>query len=171
MPGKPNVHSTAFVAPNAIVVGNVTVGENASIWFGSVLRAEVGEIVVGPQTNVQDLVVIHADAGQPCRLGAGVTVGHGAVLHGATVENGALIGIGAIVLDGAVIGEEAVIGAGSLVVAGAVIPPRSLALGTPARVVREMEETELARMRANSAHYVEAAEMYRGRNSYEEEGE
>ena len=160
---EPQIHPTAYVAPTASLLGNVTLEAEASVWFGCVLRAEQAPIVVGPRTNVQDLTVIHTDPGRPCRLGGGVTVGHRVVLHGATVEDGALIGIGAIVLDGAVVGEEAVIGAGAVVPEGTLIPPRTLALGVPAKVVRELEEEDLVRLRVAAAWYVEQARDYRER--------
>ncbi len=154
------VHPSAFVAPTASLIGHVTVEEEASVWFGCVLRAEEAPIVVGRRSNVQDLTVMHTDAGRPCRLGVGVTVGHRAVLHGATVEDGALIGIGAIVLDGAVIGAEAIVGAGAVVTEGFVVPPRTLVLGVPARVVRALQEGELVWLRSRAAHYVELARAY-----------
>ncbi|MCX7856129.1 MAG: gamma carbonic anhydrase family protein [Anaerolineae bacterium] len=157
----PRIHPTAFVAPNAVVAGDVTVEEEASIWFGCVLRAEEAPIHIGPRSNVQDLTVVHTDVGRPCRVGAGVTVGHRAVLHGAIVEDGALIGIGAILLNGAVVGAEAIVGAGAVVPEGAVIPPRTLAVGVPAKVVRELREEEILRLRRDAAHYVEKARVYR----------
>lgn len=155
------VHPSAYVAPTATLVGNVIVEEQASVWFGCVLRAEVAPITIGPRSNVQDLTMIHTDATQPCRLGSGVTVGHRAVLHGATVGDGALIGIGAIVLDGALVGEEAIVGAGAVVTQGTVIPPRTLVLGMPARVVRALQDEELVWLRSRAAHYVELARAYR----------
>lgn len=157
---KPHIHPTAFIAPGTVVVGDVTVEEEASIWFGCVLRAEEAPIHIGPRSNIQDLTVIHTDVDRPCRVGAGVTVGHRAVLHGAVVEDGALIGIGAIVLNGAVIGAEAIVGAGAVVPEGAVIPPRTLALGVPAKAVRELREEEVQRLRRDAAHYVEKARTY-----------
>lgn len=157
----PRIHPAAFVAPNAVIFGDVTVEEEASIWFGCVLRAEEAPILIGPRSNIQDLTVIHTDVDRPCRVGAGVTVGHRAVLHGAVVEDGALIGIGAIVLNGALVGAEAIVGAGAVVPEGAVIPPRTLALGVPARVVRELGEEEVERLRRDAAHYVQKARAYR----------
>ena len=165
---KPTIHPTAFVAPNATLIGDVTVEAEASIWFGCVLRAEEAPIVVGPRTNVQDLTVIHTDAGKPCRLGAEVTVGHRAVLHGATVEDGVLIGIGAILLNGSVVGREAMIGAGAVVPEGAAIPPRTLAVGVPARVVRPLEERDLKRAQEAVIWYVEQARAYRQREREDE---
>jgi len=158
---RPRVHPTAYIAPNAILLGDVTVEEGASIWFGCVLRAEEAPIVIGPRTNVQDLTVIHTDPGRPCRVGAEVTVGHRVVLHGATVGDRALIGIGAVVLNGAVVGEEAIVGAGAVVPEGAVIPPRTLAVGVPARVVRPLTEADLERSREAVAWYVRYAQVYR----------
>lgn len=155
------MHETVYIAPTATVLGNVTLEEQVSIWFGCVVRSESAPITVGPRTNIQDLTVLHADPGFPCRLGADVTIGHRAVIHGATVEDGAMIGIGAILLNGAVVGEEAMVGAGAVVTEGAVIPPRTLALGVPARVVRELGEEELTRMRMASVWYVEQARHFR----------
>ncbi len=155
------VDSSAYVAANATLVGQVEIGPGASVWFGCVLRGDNEPIVIGPRTNVQDLTVIHTDEGVPCTLGAGVTVGHRAVLHGANVADGALIGIGAIVLNGAEVGEKAMIGAGAVVTEGQVIPPRHLALGVPAKVVRELTDEEVERLRAAAAHYVRRAEELR----------
>ena len=154
------VHPTAYVAPNAVIVGDVRIAAEASVWFGCVLRGDNAPITVGPRTNVQDLTVIHTDAEYPCTLGAGVTVGHRAVLHGATISDGALIGIGAIVLNGAIVGREALVGAGAVVTPGMVVPPRCLALGVPARVVRELQVEEIERLRASAAHYVARARAF-----------
>ncbi len=157
------IADSAFVAPNATVVGNVEIGALSSIWFGCVLRGDNAPIVIGPRTNVQDLSVIHTDDGLPCSLGAGVTVGHHVVVHGATVADGALIGIGAIVLNGASVGSEAMVGAGAVVTEDQAIPPRHLALGMPARVARELTDEELERLRHGAAHYVSRARSYRQR--------
>lgn len=165
---RPVVHPTAFIAPNAVLIGDVTVEAEASVWFGCVLRAEEAPIVIGPRTNVQDLTVVHTDAGKPCRLGAEVTVGHRAVLHGTMVEDRAFIGIGAILLNDSVVGKEAMIGAGAVVPEGAVIPPRVLAVGIPARVVRPLEERDLRRAREAVAWYVEQARAYRRREGNDE---
>ncbi|MEA3340673.1 MAG: gamma carbonic anhydrase family protein [Chloroflexota bacterium] len=154
------IHPTAYVAPNATIVGEVHVAAEASVWFGCVLRGDNAPIVVGARTNVQDLVVIHVDERQPCTLGEGITVGHRAVLHSATIEDGALVGIGAIVLNGAVVGREALVGAGALLPAGMVVPPRHLALGVPARVVRELTVEEIERLHDNAVHYVAQARAY-----------
>jgi carbonic anhydrase/acetyltransferase-like protein (isoleucine patch superfamily) len=155
------IHPTAYVAPNATLVGEVHVAARASIWFGSVLRGDNAPIIIGERTNVQDLSMIHVDEGEPCALGAGVTVGHRAVLHSATVENGALVGIGAIVLNGAIVGQEALVGAGALVTKGMVIPPRHLALGVPAQVVRQLTDEEIARSLGSAARYVARAQAFK----------
>ena len=149
-----NIHPTAYVAPNATLVGAVHIAAEASVWFGCVLRGDNAPIIVGACTNVQDLTVIHTDVGGPCTLGKEVTVGHRAVLHSATVEDGALVGIGAIVLSGAVVGREALVGAGAVVPEGRTIPARHLALGVPAQVMRELTDEEIERSRASAAHYV-----------------
>jgi carbonic anhydrase/acetyltransferase-like protein (isoleucine patch superfamily) len=154
------IHPTSYVAPGATIIGNVHIAAEASVWFGCVLRGDNAPIIIGARTNVQDLTVIHTDAGQPCTLGEEVTVGHRAVLHSATVEDGALIGIGAIVLNGAVVGREALVGAGALVPEGMNIPLRHLALGVPARVVRELTDEEIKRSRTFAEHYVAHAHMF-----------
>ncbi|MCS7057422.1 MAG: gamma carbonic anhydrase family protein [Meiothermus sp.] len=130
----PRIHPTAFIAPNAVVVGQVEIAENASIWFGAVVRSDTERVFVGPGSNVQDGAVLHADPGDPCILRKNVTVGHRAVVHGAVVEEGALIGIGAVVLNRARVGQGAVVGAGAVVPPGMEIPDGMLAIGIPAKV-------------------------------------
>ncbi len=154
------IHPTAYVAPNATIIGKVHIAAEASIWFGCVLRGDNAPIIIGPRTNVQDLTIIHTDEGQPCTLGEGVTIGHRTVLHSATVEDGALVGIGAIVLNGAVVGREALVGAGALVPEGITIPPRHLALGMPVRVVRKLTDEEIERLHTFAAHYVARAQAF-----------
>jgi len=163
------IHPTAYVAPTATLIGNIRLEEAASVWFGCVLRAEDAPIFVGPRSNVQDLTVIHTAPQRPCRLGEEVTVGHRAVLHAATVEDGALIGIGAILLDGAVVGEAAMVGAGAVVTEGMVIPSRTLAVGVPARVVRDIQEEDLARLQLTTSWYVAHAQQYREKG-YSQDG-
>ena len=154
------VHETAFVASNVSIVGEVHVGARASVWFGCVLRAEYAAIVIGARTNIQDLTVVHADVQQPCVLGEGVSVGHRAVVHGATIGDGALIGIGAVILNGATIGRGALVGAGALVTQGFVLPDRHLALGMPARVIRQLTADEIENQRTIAAQYVQLAQAY-----------
>ena len=161
----PRYDASNYIAPTAAVVGDVTLGEGASIWFGASLRGDVHWIEVGAGSNVQDNATVHVSRGtHPCRIGAGVTVGHKAVVHGCTVEDDVLIGMGAVVLDGAVIGAGSIVGAGALVTMDTVVPPRSLVLGSPARVVRALTEAEVARNRANALHYVRMSRMYLGRD-------
>lgn len=151
-----------FVAPNATVIGDVELGDASSVWFGCVLRADVGTIRIGARTNIQDLACAHMTGGvSHVTVGNDVTVGHGAILHGCTVEDECLIGMGAIVLDGAVVGKGSVVGAGALVPPRTIIPPGSLALGNPAKVVRPVSESERALGLAGAEHYVENAQKYR----------
>ncbi|MEM7786243.1 MAG: gamma carbonic anhydrase family protein [Bacteroidota bacterium] len=159
----PRLGADVFVADTAAVIGDVTLGDGASIWHGASLRGDVHWIEVGAGSNVQDNATVHISRGtHPCRLGAGVTVGHNAVVHGCTVEDDVLVGMGAVVLDGAVIGEGSLVGAGALVVGETAVPPRSLVLGAPARVARTLTEAEVERNRANAAHYVRMSRMYLG---------
>jgi len=155
------IHSTVFVAPGAVILGDVTIGESSSVWYGAVLRGDLAPIVIGRQTNVQDGCIIHVEGAHPCRVGDRVTLGHGAILHGCTVEDDVLIGIRATVLDGAVIGSGSIVGAGAVVTEGAVIPQGSLALGIPARVVGSVSEEQRERIHHAAEHYVEAARVYR----------
>lgn len=149
----PTLHPTAWVAPSADVLGDVRLGAEVSVWYGAVLRGDTESIRVGAASNIQDGSVLHADPGHPCELGAGVVVGHRAVLHGCRVEDEVLVGIGAIVMNGAVIGTGSLVGAGALVPEGVTIPPRSLVLGAPGRVRRETSDDEVERIRRNAEHY------------------
>lgn len=157
------LHDESFIADNATVLGDAIVEEGASVWFGAVIRGDVETITVGKDTNVQDGAVLHADFGFPCTLHEGVTVGHRAVIHGATVEAHCIIGMGAIVLNGATIGAESIVGAGALIGEGKVIPPRSLVLGVPGRVKRELTDAELQSLRMSALHYRESGIEYRKR--------
>lgn len=159
----PRLGPDVWIAPSAAVYGDVELGEGSSVWFGAVLRGDVHYIRVGARTNVQDLAVVHVTRRtHPCVIGSGVTIGHGAIVHGCTVEDDCLIGMGAVVLDGAVIGAGSVVGAQALVTKDTVVPPRSLVLGSPARVVRPLSEEEVEAVRANAVHYVRLARMYAG---------
>jgi carbonic anhydrase/acetyltransferase-like protein (isoleucine patch superfamily) len=157
----PVCDQSAWIAPGAIVLGDVVLGPESSIWYGCVLRGDNDRITVGAGSNIQDLTVIHVDAGYPCRIGRQVVVGHRAVLHGCTIEDGALIGMGAIVLNGAVVGAGAVVAAGALVPEGQVIPAGMVAMGSPARVVRAVEAELAARRDATCRHYVDQARRHR----------
>jgi carbonic anhydrase/acetyltransferase-like protein (isoleucine patch superfamily) len=154
----PDIDPSAFVADGATVAGDVTIGADASVWFGCSLRAEKAPITVGPETNLQDLTVVHTDEGVPTTIGARVTVGHRALLHGCTVGDDALIGMGAIVLNGAVVGAGAVIGAGAVVREGMEVPDGALAVGVPAKV---LDRPVPPVPRPNVANYVELARLYR----------
>ncbi len=158
---SPQVDETAFVAPNATLVGSVVIAEGASVWYGAVLRADNEPITIGPRSNVQDNCAFHVDQGKPVTLGEGVSVGHGAIIHGATVGDHVLVGMGAIVLNGAVIGAESLIAAGALVSQGAVIPPRSLVAGVPGKVRRELSDDEVAGLHRNAGIYEEHRELHR----------
>ena len=157
----PYFHPTCFIHPLAVVLGDVTLGSRASVWPTAVLRADGDVIVVGADSNIQDGAVLHVDVGIPCSIGQRVTIGHRAIVHGATVEDDCLVGMGAIILNRAVIGTGSVIGAGALVSEGAVIPPRSLVLGVPGRVVKPVDDAMAARTRANAQAYVDLATLHR----------
>lgn len=154
---RPAIGNNVFIAWNAEVAGRVTLSDNTSVWFGAVLRGDVDAIIIGEGSNIQDGSIIHADEGVPCRLGKQVTVGHRAILHGCTVEDGCLIGMGAIVLDNAVIGAGSIVGAGALVTQGKHFPPRSLILGSPARVIRTLTDEDAEAIKQGALHYIENA--------------
>ncbi len=159
---SPRIHPDAWIAPGAVVVGDVEIGPDSSVWYASVLRGDVHAVRVGARTNLQDGCVVHVTRDRfACVLGDEVTIGHRAVVHGCRIGDGALVGIGAIVLDGAIIGAGALIGAGAVVTPGTVIPERWLALGTPARPVRELSDEELAEQRARTLAYVDTARTHR----------
>ena len=158
---RPVVASSAWVHPSAVLIGQVTLGADVSVWPHAVLRGDRDAIAVGDESNVQDGVVIHCDPGLPCRIGRRVTIGHRAVVHGCTVEDGALIGIGAVVLNGAVVGAGSLVAAGAVVGEGAVIPPGSLVLGVPAKVRGPLSPAQAERVATGYRTYVELKERYR----------
>jgi carbonic anhydrase/acetyltransferase-like protein (isoleucine patch superfamily) len=153
----PDIDPTAWIADNAMLVGNIVLKQDASVWYGCVLRSEFEAITIGEGSNVQDNTVMHTDPGVPLTVGTGVTIGHAAMIHGATLGDGCLIGLHATVLNGAVIGERSLVAAGALVKEGQVIPPGVLAAGVPAKVVRDLDEAAIARLAYSSSHYVENA--------------
>ncbi len=157
----PRIAATAWVADNAQVIGRVELADDASVWYGAVLRGDNDRITVGARSNVQDGSVLHADAGFPLTLGADVTVGHQAMLHGCTVGDGSLIGIQAVVLNGARIGRNSLVGAGAVVTEGKEFPDGSLILGAPAKAVRSVTPEQVERLRFGAQHYVENAERHR----------
>ena len=161
----PSLSESAWAAPSATLIGAVTLGERASVFYGAVLRADSDTIEIGEGSNLQDNVTVHCDAGKPTRVGSGVSVGHGAILHGCTVEDDCLIGMGATVLNGAVIGAGSLVAAGAVVLEGTVVPPGSLVAGVPGKVRRELSEEERAGIRSNAAHYLELAAAHREANS------
>jgi len=152
---EPVIHDTAWVAPNATIIGRVTLAERSSVFYGTVLRADRDEIVLGAGSNLQDNVTVHCDPGSPVRIGSGVSVGHAAVLHGCIVEDDCLIGMGATVLNRAVIGTGSLVAAGAVVLEDTIIPPRSLVAGVPAKVRRELTDEEIGHVRQNAATYLE----------------
>ncbi len=157
----PRLHPGAWCAPGSVVVGDVEIGPDSSVWYGSVVRGDVHGIRIGARTNLQDLAIVHVTTGRfAARIGDEVTIGHRAVVHGCTVGDGALIGIGAIVLDGAEVGREALVGAGSVVTPGTRVPEGAVAVGVPARVVRELSPEERREQRARALAYVETARAH-----------
>lgn len=157
----PRVHPSAWIAPGAVVVGDVELGPDTSIWYGAVLRGDVHSIRVGARTNVQDHAVVHVTRDRfSCHIGDEVTLGHRSVVHGCRVEDGALIGIGAVVLDGAAVGEGALVAAGALVTPGTRVAPRTLVVGIPARELRELDDSELEVQRSRALDYVKTARAH-----------
>ena len=154
------IDPSVFVAPGAQVVGQVSIGAKSSIWFGSIVRADVDSVTIGRGCNVQDGAIIHVSRGFPVVLEDFVSVAHGAILHGCHIEEGVLVGMGAIILDGARVGRDTVVGAGSLVLEQTVLPPRTLVLGHPAHVVRELTNEEVRSFRDTAYRYLEYAKRY-----------
>lgn len=157
---RPQLTDPVWIAPNATVIGDVRLARNVSIWWNATLRGDNDPISIGENTNIQDGSVLHTDEGVPLTIGADVTVGHMVMLHGCTVGDTSLIGIGAVVLNRAVVGRECLIGAGSLIPEGREIPDRSLVMGTPGRVIRQLTDEEVAKFRASAAHYVANWQRY-----------
>ncbi len=159
---KPILKKDAWVAPGATLIGDVTMGEESAVWFGCVVRGDVHRIEIGARSNIQDLSMIHVthyknpdkSDGNPTIIGDDVTVGHRVMLHGCTLEDACLIGMSATILDGAVIGRESIVGAGSLVTKNKVFPPRSLIMGSPAKIIRELTDGEVAELYASARRYV-----------------
>jgi carbonic anhydrase/acetyltransferase-like protein (isoleucine patch superfamily) len=160
----PEVDPSAYLAPTATLIGRVRVEADAVVMFGAVLRGDMDSIHLGRGSNLQDNVVVHTDSGKPTRIGADVSVGHGAVVHGCTVEDEVLIGMSATVLNGAVVGSGSLVAAGSVVLEGTVIPPRSLVAGVPGKVRRPVADDEFPRIPRNAQHYRELAAVYRRQN-------
>ena len=158
---KPTIPDSCFIEDTAVVIGDVVMGEDCSVWFNAVIRGDVNHIRIGSRTNVQDLCMLHVTHDtHPLIIGNEVTIGHSVVLHGCTIKDRVLVGMGAIVMDGAVIGEDSVVGAGALVVEGTVVPPKSVILGSPGRVRRGVSDAELAWIKESAANYVKYARQY-----------
>jgi len=158
---SPQCHPSAWVADSAEVIGNVQLGADASVWFGTVVRGDTESITIGEGSNIQDASVLHADIGQPLTIGARVTVGHQVMLHGCTIGDESLIGIGAIVLNGAKIGRHCLVGAGALVTEGKEFPDGSMILGSPAKVVRSLSPEQIEALRQSAQHYIDNARRFR----------
>lgn len=158
----PSIAAGAFVAPNAVVVGDVEIADGASIWFSAVLRGDLGPIRVGPRSNLQDGVIVHLDAGFPTIIGADVTVGHGAIIHGTVIGDGAQVGMGAILLTGSRVGPGAMVAAGAVVPEGMEIPAGAVAMGVPARVRRDVTPEEARDVLQRAANYAARGAVYRG---------
>lgn len=156
-----NIHKTAFIAPGAIVLGDVTIEEDCGIWYHATVRGDRAPIRIGRASNIQDNCVVHVDAEHPVTIGVNVTVGHGAILHGCTIEDNTLIGMGAILLNGCHIGRNCIIAAGALITQNTVIPDNSLVLGNPGKIKREVTTEEVTSILKNALHYVEEAGHYR----------
>ncbi len=159
---RPRIGKDVFIAPTAVIIGNVELKDGASVWYGTVIRGDMDPIVVGKGTNIQDNCTVHTDYGKPAVIGDGVTLGHHAVVHGCRIEGESLIGIGAVVLNGAVVKPQTVVAAGSLVLENQVAGPRQLLAGTPARVKRTLSEAELERLKKPLRDYAELSRIHAG---------
>jgi carbonic anhydrase/acetyltransferase-like protein (isoleucine patch superfamily) len=159
----PRIPESAYVAEEATVIGNVAIGEHSSVWPGAVIRADNDSIRIGERVNIQEGAVLHVDPGRPLAIGDDVSIGHQAMVHGCTIGEGSLIGIQAIILNSAVIGRQCLVGAGAVITEGKVFPERSLIVGAPARVVRQLTEENLADMKRNAESYVRRQEMYKAK--------
>lgn len=160
---KPTIPESCFIEETGVVIGDVVMGEDCSVWFHAVVRGDVHSIRIGDRTNVQDLCMLHVTHGtHPLVIGNDVTIGHNVILHGCTIRDRVLIGMGAIIMDGALIGEDSVVGAGALVTEGTIVPPKSLILGSPAKVKRAVTENELAWIKESADNYVAYMRQYLG---------
>ncbi|WP_152632878.1 gamma carbonic anhydrase family protein [Aliarcobacter butzleri] len=157
----PKIDQSAWIAPSADLIGNIEIGEDSSIWFGCVIRSDINEVKIGKNTNIQDLSCIHTDTNSKTIIGNNVTVGHKVMLHGCIIEDNCLIGMSATILDNAVIGEGSIVGANSLVTAGKVFPPRSMIMGSPAKVVKQLSQEDVDKLIAHAGRYVQYKNEYR----------
>ena len=157
---KPEVKKNVFIAKGAFLIGDVAVDEDSSIWFNSVVRGDMEKVRIGSKTNIQDGSVLHCDAGSPLIIGDNVTIGHKAIVHGCIVEDNVLIGMGAIIMNGAVVGEGSIIAAGSTVLEKTIIPPYSLAAGSPAKIKKTLPQNIIEIIRSSAEHYAEVKDRY-----------
>lgn len=157
---KPNIHESCFVADNASIIGDVNIGKNSSVWFGAVIRGDEDSINIGENSNIQDNVILHCNEGYPIKIGNYVSVGHGAIVHGATIGDNVIIGMGSIIMDGAVIGDNTMIGAGAVCTENMIIPNGSVAVGMPAKVIKNAEEYNSSLTKLNASAYMDLAEEY-----------
>jgi carbonic anhydrase/acetyltransferase-like protein (isoleucine patch superfamily) len=155
------VHPSVFIAPGAVVVGDVTLAQDVSVWFNAVLRGDTELLIISVGTNIQDGAILHADPGYPTTVGAGCTIGHRAIVHGARVGDNTLVGMGAILLNGVIVGENCIVGAGALLTQGKEFPPGSLIVGSPAKVIRELTADEISSNRASAVGYVQKAKAFK----------
>ena len=151
---------SVFISPTSVIVGDITFGKNCTVWFNAVIRGDLSPIKIGENSNIQDCCVIHTESTHPVTIGNNVTIGHGAIIHGATLEDNTLIGMGAIILNGAKIGTNSIIGAGALVTEGTEIPPNSVAVGSPAKVIKSINDKGTEMIKLSAKHYVEAGKAY-----------
>lgn len=157
----PDIHSTAYIAEDAVITGDVTIEEKASVWFKTIIRGDVAPVHIGKHSNIQDLSMLHQSPGKPLIIEEGVTIGHQVTLHSSHIKKNALIGMGSMILDGAEVGEQAFIGAGSLVPPGKVIPPNTLAFGRPAKVIRELKEEDVQELNRVRQTYIDKGQYYK----------
>ncbi len=159
---SPQIDESCFIAQSADLIGDVSMGQDSSVWFGSVIRGDMHYIKIGERTNIQDNCTVHVTTDvHPTIIGSEVTIGHNVIVHGCAIEDRCLIGMGAIIMDGATVGEGSLIGAGALISPGAVIPPRSLVVGLPGKVVREVSDSEFSEIVERAQHYIDFAGKYR----------
>ena len=158
---SPKIHETAFITDDAIIIGDVEIGEESSVWYGAVVRGDMASIAIGPQTNLQDGVIVHVDEGVPCAIGRRVGVGHRVILHGCTVEDDCLIGMGSVLLNEVRIGRGSVVAAGAVIPEGMTVPSGSLVMGVPGRIVRPVSEALTQRIAETWSHYVGQARAHR----------
>ena len=158
---KPNISTSSFIAPNATLIGNVEIAENASVWFNVVIRADMDKVTIGENSNIQDGSILHVDQGFPINVASNVTVGHKVMLHGCSIGEGSLIGMNAVVLNGANVGKNCLIGANALVTENMQIPDGSLVMGSPAKIVKQLDEKSQAMLAKGADHYVHNGQRYK----------